>query len=204
VARAEELAESEDTTLTQSVAPSNRAAKELLEAHGFELVRHFWKMGIDLDAETPAPAWPDGIRLETVEGGREREVYEAAEEAFRDHWDHAPHEWEEWRAMMVERRGFDPSLWLLARDGHEIAGLSLCALEGDEGWVNVLGVRRSWRRRGIARALLLESFSRLRERGMRRAVLGVDASNPTGATQLYEQAGMRVLLQDDAYRKQLT
>ena len=204
LARARELGDGEDVVLGHSIAPTNRAAKELLERNGFELVRHFWKMGIELDDETPAPAWPQGIRLETLRPGREREVFEATEEAFRDHWDHTPHDYEEWRSFMVERRGFDPSLWLLARDGGELAGFSLCNLDAQEGWVGVLGVRRPWRRRGLGRALLLESFRVLRERGMPRAVLGVDAANPTGATALYEGAGMRVLRQEDAYWRRLT
>ena len=101
---------------------------------------------------------------------------------------------------MVESDNYDPSLWLLARDGDEIAGISLCDLDPDEGWIGVLGVRRPWRRRGLATALLYQSFRDIRERGKPRAVLGVDAANPTGATQLYESVGMRILNESRAYR----
>jgi mycothiol synthase len=206
-ARARELAEDapagETVSLSQEASPANRAHKELLERHGFELVRHFWKMGIDLGAEPATPVWPDGIRLETMAPGQEREVFDASEDAFQDHWGFVPNDYDEWRAWMVERENFDPSLWLVARDGGEIAGISLCSVAAEEGWVMVLGVRRPWRRRGLGRALLLESFSRLRERGMPRAVLGVDAQNPTGATRLYEGAGMRVLHESESYSKDL-
>jgi mycothiol synthase len=64
----------------------------------------------------------------------------------------------------------------------------------------VLGTRRPWRRRGLAKALLYASFNEIRARGKPRAVLGVDAENPTGATRLYEGAGMRVLSESAAYR----
>lgn len=191
----------EEVWLGHEVAPANHAAKELLERRGFERIRHFWKMGIDLVEEPPEPAWPEGIRLDTARAGREREVFDASEDAFQDHWDFKPHDYDEWRVWMVERETFDPSLWLLARDGGEVAGISLCSLTPEEGWVDVLGVRRPWRRRGLGKALLLESFRELRRREQPRAVLGVDAANPTGATRLYEGAGMSVVREEELYRK---
>ena len=56
----------------------------------------------------------------------------------------------------------------------------------------MLGVRRAWRRQGLGEALLLRSFAAFRQRGLTRGTLGVDASSVTGATRLYERAGMRV------------
>lgn len=203
--RARELAEAapegETVSLNQDAAPSNRAAKELLERHGYELIRHFWKMGIDLAAEPAEPVWPEGIRLETMAPGQEREVFDASEDAFQDHWGFLPNDYDEWRAWMIERESFDPSLWLIARDGDEIAGISLCNVSEEEGWVGVLGVRRPWRRRGLGRALLLESLHELRRRGLARGALGVDSENPTGAVGLYERAGMQIAYQSDAYKK---
>jgi mycothiol synthase len=198
---AEAAPEGETVTLAQDVAPSNVAAKELLERHGFELIRHFWKMGIDLADEPAKPVWPEGIRLETMAPGQEREVFDATEDAFQDHWGHLPHDYDEWRAWMVERPSFDPSLWLIASDGDEIAGISLCNVSDGEGWVGVLGVRRPWRRRGLGMALLLESLRELRRRGLARGALGVDSENPTGAVGLYERAGMQIVYQSDAYQK---
>jgi mycothiol synthase len=202
---ARQAPEGETVYLGQEVGPLNPRARELLERNGYELARHFWKMGIDLAAEPPEPAWPEGIRVETMQPGQEREVFDASEEAFQDHWDHQPHDYDEWRAWM-QVESFDPSLWLIARDDAEIAGISLCSVarQDGEGWVGVLGVRRPWRRRGLGKALLLESFRRLRERGLPRAVLGVDAANPTGATRLYEGAGMSVVFESASYRKDLT
>ena len=56
----------------------------------------------------------------------------------------------------------------------------------------MLGVRRAWRRQGLGEALLLHSFAEFRRRGLTRGTLGVDASSATGATRLYERAGMSV------------
>jgi mycothiol synthase len=71
--------------------------------------------------------------------------------------------------------------------------------------VGTLGVRRPWRRRGVALALLQHSFGEFYRRGLRKAGLGVDASSLTGATRLYRKAGMRSdpAYQYDLYEKEL-
>ena len=100
---------------------------------------------------------------------------------------------------------YDPALWFVAYDGDEVAGYLIGKAEegGDPklGWVEVLGVRRPWRRRGLALALLLHAFGEFERRGCERVGLGVDASNLTGAVRLYERAGMRPVRQHDAHEK---
>ncbi|NIO68281.1 MAG: GNAT family N-acetyltransferase [Anaerolineae bacterium] len=102
---------------------------------------------------------------------------------------------------------FDQSLWFVAVDGEEIAGFSLCysivAEDPDMGEVATLGVRRPWRRQGLALALLHHSFGELYQRGKPKATLGVDAQSLTGATRLYEKAGMHVQRRYDSYEKEL-
>ena len=91
---------------------------------------------------------------------------------------------------------FDPSLQFLARDGDEIVGFCFCSPSdaGDEtaGYVQSLGVRPAWRRRGLGRALLLHAFREYHRRGTSRVALHVDSESLTGATHLYESVGMRV------------
>ena len=190
-------------TLGQPVAPGNESARRLLERHGYELVRHFWEMEVALDREPDAAEPPDGIRLEMLIPGNEYAVYEAMQDAFADHWNFTPRPYEEWHAWHVEGPSFDPDLWLLALDGDQVAGASLCAAHPDAGWINILGVRPRWRRRGLGEALLQESFRTLWRRGFRRVGLDVDAANPTGATRLYERGGMRVARESVTYQKVL-
>ncbi|MBL8154069.1 MAG: GNAT family N-acetyltransferase, partial [Anaerolineae bacterium] len=71
------------------------------------------------------------------------------------------------------------------------------------GWISTLAVPRAYRRRGVARALLQQSFHVLHQMGRTKAGLGVDAGSLTGATRLYEQAGMRVQMRFDLYEKEL-
>ena len=70
-------------------------------------------------------------------------------------------------------------------------------------WIDELGVLRPWRRKGIAGALLLQSFGEFHRRGRYKVGLGVDGDSLTGATRLYERAGMRVFQQRDAHEKVL-
>jgi mycothiol synthase len=96
---------------------------------------------------------------------------------------------------MTRAETFDPALWFLALAGDELAGFSICRQDINDpaaGHVELLGVRRPWRRQGLGEALLLHSFQAFRALGWTRGTLGVDASSPTGATRLYERAGMRV------------
>ena len=103
--------------------------------------------------------------------------------------------------------GFDPDLWFLAKDGDEIAGVSLCRKwsyeNTDEGHINILGVRRPWRKRGLGLALLQHSFNKYWKRNQKRVTLGVDASSITGAVDLYKRARMHKIKQNDSYELEI-
>jgi ribosomal protein S18 acetylase RimI-like enzyme len=157
-------------------------------------------MVIQLNGTPPEPHWPAGLAVRTlVPGQDEVAVLQAVRGSFKDHWGYVEHPFEEelrrWQHFMANDENFDPSLWFLALDGDKIAGISLCRMrvfdDPDMGWVSTLGVLRPWRRRGLGLALLQHSFHQLYERGRRQIGLGVDALSLTGATRLYEKAGMR-------------
>ena len=150
---------------------------------------------------------PEGVTIRPYRHPDELQaVYEADEEGFADHWEHRARPFDEWRGRHVERERFDPTLWWVAEaeDG-AIAGLARCdwKRQGDWGWVDGLAVRPAYRRRGIAEALLKTAFAEFFRRGERRVGLGVDAQNPTGATRLYEKAGMRVFWRALVWEKEL-
>jgi ribosomal protein S18 acetylase RimI-like enzyme len=191
-------------TLNQQVGQYNDVAATLLEAEGYRYARRFWEMEIELGEEPAPPRWPDGVRIATLRVGQERSVFDAMQDAFAEHWGFVEYPFEDWRSWFVERETFDPSLWFLAWADDELAGASLCRARDDSvGWVNALGVRRPWRRLGLGLALLRHSLGEFRRRGLTRAGLDVDSENVTGATRLYERAGMRVSRYADAYQKVL-
>jgi ribosomal protein S18 acetylase RimI-like enzyme len=108
----------------------------------------------------------------------------------------------QWESI-VSQEDFDPSLWFIAMAGDEVAGVSLCGYYLDGGIVNTLGVRRPWRHLGLGMALLRHSFGEFYRRGIHTVGLGVDSQSLTGATRLYERAGMHILLSYDHYEKEL-
>lgn len=179
----------------------------VLEESGWKPIRSSYQMRIDLDGDMPEPRWPDGVAVRTLEPGEEERVYETNNAAFADHWDFAPQPYEHWRAY-VDRPNFDPSLWWLVEAGDELVAFSANTWHssGDRrfGWIDTLGVRPQWRRRGLGTALLRQSFRDFRERGASLVGLGVDAENTTGAVRLYERVGMHVHRRNDAYEKVLS
>lgn len=191
--------------LQNPVLEADTAAGTLLSSLGYRQVRIFREMRIELDAPPPAPEWPDGLRVVPFDPERDaREFYAAHQEAFQDHWEHAPRDFETWSRLHFESERFDPSLWCVVRAGHEIAAGTICA--GDTyggGFVHGLFTRRPWRRRGVGAALLHESFRRFWDRGERSIGLGADSESDTGAFRLYERAGMTPALGWVVYEKAL-
>lgn len=53
-------------------------------------------------------------------------------------------------------------------------------------------------------ALLHTAFAEIHRRGIPRVELGVDSESPTGATRLYERAGMRPALGWEFWEKRLS
>lgn len=135
-------------------------------------------------------------------GRDERAVYEAVEDAFRDVWGRPRGTFERF-AGMTSAEGFDPELWFLAVDGDEISGMCLCKTVAGRGWIDVVGVRRPWRGRGLGLALPRHAFGEFYRRGVTRVELSVDAESLTGAPRLYRRAGMSVIQSYILHQKEL-
>ncbi|HZY41925.1 MAG TPA: GNAT family N-acetyltransferase [Anaerolineae bacterium] len=178
---------------------------------GFNVVRHSYHMHIELTEAPPAPVWPAGITLRPFVAERDlRAVAETDRDAFRDHWGFVERSLDDDVHMLghwLQSPYNDPALWLVAMDGERVAGISLNQSQSDEdpdmGWVGSLGVRREYRHKGLATALLQHSFGEFYRRGKKRVGLGVDAYNLTGALRLYECVGMHVARKYNTQEKEL-
>jgi len=183
------------TAKAHTVALSeDAAAAALLRDRGYEQVRLFYEMAIELDRPPAAPVLPDGLLLDEFDESDARSFHAALEEAFQDHWEWHGTPFDEW---WERRRGEDADahgpLWFVVRDGGEIAaGVRNEADRNGGGYIGLLGVRREWRGQGLGKALLFRTFAEFWSRGVTRVTLGVDAESPTGATKLYENVGMEV------------
>lgn len=129
-------------------------------------------------------------------------MFEAVEDAFRDVWNRPRGTFERF-AGLTRTEVFDPALWFLAMDGGEIAGMALGKVIFGEGWVDVVGVRRPWRSRGLGLAMLRHAFAEYHWRGVEKVGLSVDAGSVTGAPRLYSRAGMHVASEYVVYQKEL-
>jgi mycothiol synthase len=201
-----ELAEPElRVALHGNVNGVNAEMIAAVERNGWHHERTNWTMEIDLTtAEVPEPVWPGGITVRSADLERDARAIHATEnDTFSDHYGFLPQRFEDWLHFRTRFLKAEPDLWFLAMDGDEIAGMALCsssrAGQPDLGWISTLGVRRHWRRRGLALAILRHCFRQLAARGRPRAGLGVDSQNLTGATRLYEKAGMHVVRETREY-----
>jgi mycothiol synthase len=187
-----------------TIVGHDEAAVDLLTTRGYRLVRYFYRMAVELGEEAPDPEWPEGVRAEPFREDDALAFHEAIEDAWKDAWDHTPRPFELFRDRVMGSL-YEPSLWTVVWSGDEIAGGTICEAEYyGMGWVRSLFVRRPWRRHGLGMALLLNAFRQFHVRGQRRVGLGVDAESPTGATRLYERAGMKVVEELAIYRKELS
>lgn len=182
----------------------------LLEANGYQAVRHTFDM-VRPDLENiPDLPLPPGLEVRPVQPEHLRLVWEASNEAFRDHWGYLPDPWEEFEKLQSSPN-FDPSLWRVAWCGDQIAGMVLSFIDKSQneeyqrkrGYTENICVRRPWRGAGLAKALIALSLQELKARGMTEAALGVDAENISGATHLYEKMGYRVVKHGTIYQKPL-
>ncbi len=182
----------------------------MLEAHGYQIVRYDFEMERPTLDDIPELLLPAGIELRPAREEHVRRIWEVEVEVFRDHWGSVDDS-----EAGFERRRSDPRrdmrLWVIAWQGDEIVGIVLNRIDREaneelglrRGWVSSVGVRRAWRRQGVARSLVAESLRVLRDAGMATAGLGVDAENPHGALGVYESVGFGVVRTERVYRKPL-
>jgi len=187
-------------------------SQKLFEDMGYAYIRSFYTMLIEMDSIPPEPLWLEGLSVRTYNAETDaKAVYRTDVEVFHDHFGFVEEPFEEgfeqFKHFMAGHKDFDPSLWYIAWDEDEIAGICLCRPHSyedpDAGYVSTLGVRRPWRKRGLGLAFLQHAFGEFYKRGKRKVSLGVDADSLTGALRLYEKAGMHVHRQFDTFEKEI-
>jgi GNAT superfamily N-acetyltransferase len=192
-----------------SAQDTEQGMAELLLGEGYAVVRRWYRMVRPLDDAIPDAPLPDGLEVRPVTPDQYRAIWEADVEAFRDAWGFAEPPagaYEEWLEDPVAMM---PELWQIAWDGDQVAGQVRSFINPKEnaeqgrlrGYTEEISVRRPWRRRGLAQALILRSLRILKEQGMTEAALGVDTENVTGALRLYERCGFHPALSGAVYRK---
>jgi ribosomal protein S18 acetylase RimI-like enzyme len=173
------------------------ARRDLFTSLGFTPLRHFLELRRDLAAPIAPAAVPPDLELVPYDRADDEALRVAHNEAFRDQWGSEERDRASWDKWFTGSRHFRGDLSSVVFDGDEIAAYALSAVFADDvasrgysaGWTTHLGVRRPWRARGIARALLTHSLRAFRDAGLEYAVLDVDGENPSGAVALYRSVG---------------
>jgi ribosomal protein S18 acetylase RimI-like enzyme len=201
----------ETPTLMTWIEDGDVGATSLFAARGYEQVRVYRHMTRpDMDA-IDVGTLPQGIEVRTLTPELLPRLWEAAIEAFRDHFgshDDSPAAYRRWSQDPT----VDLSLWVVAFDGDEIAAGVLGYVDPAEnevfgyrrGWTDPVFTRRRWRRQGLASTLLGRCLILLRDRGMTSAQLDVDSANANDALTLYERHRFEVDHGSTEWRRQVT
>jgi mycothiol synthase len=207
--RLRQASEAAPRVLRSSIPDTLTERQAQLAQRGFGIVRYFYRMQRDLYEPIAPVRLPDDLALRAYTPDLSSAVLGAFNEAFRDHWSFDLVTPEDWQQFFLDRSSFRPDLTYVVMDGAEVAGFSFNAISAEEnarrqtseGWVEVLGVRRPWRKRGVATALLCASLHAFKAEGLQHALLGVDAENPTGALRVYEHVGFKPIKRYVQYQK---
>lgn len=180
---------------------SEKERLAILEQFGLREVRRNWLMVRPTLEGIPEPHFPAGIRTRAYRlQDDDAEMHRADTEVFRDHWGHADAPLELWQHYMSSP-SVKPDLSVIAEDeAGQIAGFCMVAINDEEnrrlgtkrGWIDILGVRRPYRRQGLGTSLIQQGMQNIRAAGLSQAVLGCDAQNLTGATRVYKRVGFEV------------
>lgn len=199
-----QLAEPDSRVFIRITDHKDEADEAVLAHEGYLPVRHQWRMEIDLDAAPPSPILPAGLEIRPfVKDEHATAVWQARNEAFRDNWGSYQLTFSEFSYYTLDDAEYDPTLWVVLWDGDEIAGFSINQYRMGIGWIHMLGVRPAWRAKGLGLALLHHSFGEFYKRGTKTIGLAVDAFNATGATRLYQKAGMSTVSEFVTIEKEL-
>lgn len=184
-------------------------AEELFLSEGYTPARHFFDMVRPLADAVPAAPLPPGLEVRPVEPAHYRPIWVAMREAFAGGWGNPLFGEADYTRWQTDAE-FQPERWQVAWDGEQIAGMVLNFIDHDDntrharqrGHTEDISVRQPWRRRGLARALILRSLALLQAAGLTEAALTVDADN-FPALELYEHLDYRPVRRFTGYRKDL-
>jgi ribosomal protein S18 acetylase RimI-like enzyme len=182
----------------------------LAAADGYQPVRYFYEM-VRPDLENILDSLlPPEVQVRPILPEHYRKVWDATVDIFSGDWEEPNHDESDYERWLKSPH-FDPTMWQVAWVGDEVVGHVLNFVDDDEnrqyhrkrGHTEDIGVRKAWRRRGIARALLVRSLHMFRDMGFDSTTLGVDVQNPNNALRLYESAGYVREQTTIAYRREM-
>ena len=184
-----------DFQLWLGVQSNDLEYKNLLHQKGFDLLRRYWTLEMELPSNLK-PRLPVGLIREidpTIESEM-RSFHAVNQDSFSKHFGFMPRAYEEWRELVLrDREEVNLRVWLISLDGEDVGFLD-CSdelIHEDAGYVAGLGVRLAFHGRGLGESLLNHAIQTYSALGRKKLCLNVDAGNESGALRLYEKVGMK-------------
>lgn len=179
--------------------PVGSAGDRLLESLGYEVRWHSWVLQLPEGAWIVERPLPEGYAVREAHASEYPSVHEVVEDAFLEWSDRDRESYDDFAAVVMGRPGFEPWMLRVVTDpaGQVVGAAAVSVYDAEDGrpveaFVSRLAVRRDQRHRGLAQALLVDTFARGREHGAPAGGLSTDSR--TGALGLYEKVGMRVTM----------
>lgn len=182
----------------------------MLERSGYQPMRYFYEMVRPTLDDIPELPLPDGLVIHPVLPDHYSAIWKSVDETSQDEWGYkepTDDDYQEW----LTNPHFQPHLWQVAWDTatDQVVGHVLTFIDHDEnehfdrkrGYTEGIGVDRSWRRRGLARALIGRSLQAQKAAGMAESALAADSDSTHGVTRLYESCGFQIIKCNTIYRK---
>jgi mycothiol synthase len=191
----------------------DKPACKLFESMGFSLIRVNSDMRIKLDKIPSNIGEYEGLEIRRMEKNSDNiKLFNwILNETFKEHFDHRPETVEETRYWVMESPWCDIAEYYFGYIDNEPVGFVGIGIDSKfvkyqgikRGWINVIGVLKLLRRKGVGTALILHGLKDLKPRGMTEADLGVDDTNPTKAIELYKKVGFKVVHKHLTYLKKI-
>ncbi|WP_340538931.1 GNAT family N-acetyltransferase [Nocardioides sp. GXZ039] len=177
--------------------PQGSPGDRLLESLGYHVRWTSWVLQLPAGTAIADRELPAGYTVGAASPDQYVAAHDVLEDAFLEWSERDREPYGDFEAGVLHRPGFAPwQLRVVTDEAGAVAAVAVVMLvpEGvggqPEAYIDRLATRRDQRGRGLAQALMVDSFARAREHGAATSSLSTDSR--TGALGLYERVGMQV------------
>ncbi|MFB9315681.1 GNAT family N-acetyltransferase [Nocardioides plantarum] len=192
----QDLARTHGATVVGMPVPEGSPGDRLLTALGYQVRWTSWILKLPVGASIAERPLPAGYAVRASDPAEYAEVHTVVEDAFLEWSERDRESYADFAATTVLRPGFVPwQLRVVTDPGGAVVAVAVVsvyaeAADAPEAYISRLATRRDERGRGLAQALMVDTFAVARDHG---AVLcGLSTDSRTGALGLYEKVGMQV------------
>ena len=184
-------------TILMYTRDTDEGARVVAQSLGLQAERWFTSMVRDLSQPIPdQPELPEGMSVVPCTPELFDQTRQARNDSFRDHWGSLATPPAMWQHQLNSPH-FRPDLSWVALHHDEVAAFAM-GFAYQQNWeyqgfssvyIDLIGVRRAWRGRKLAIAVIGALLRAAADAGLDKAVLDVDADNPSGAQHMYASLG---------------